>query len=251
MQISGTSTAYGGSQAQSVLSMLLQQRASRSNDGGQEMPSTDAAAPSGPPPGPPPSGASDQFSGVTLASLISAQETTPTSSDLATSMLQQSDTDGDGELSVDEIANAIGADTASGTDALTAAVNKLDTDGDGKLSADELTAGIDSAQQAQQVHGGHHGHHAHKAESSSDVASSVVSAADSDGDGALSADEITAALGDDSSSDSIAQQFKQLDTDGDGKLTTAELTAAIDAFRSANQYGSTLTTTASSTEATA
>lgn len=235
MQISGTSAAYGGSQAQSVLAMLLQQQAGAASGSGQEMPSVDGGPPPGPAPGPPPSGASDQFSGSTLASLISAQESPPTSADLASSMLQQADGDGDGELSVDEIAKALGADTTSGTDALTQAVGKLDADGDGKLSADELTSGIDAAKQA---HGAHHAHHAHKAQNSSaDLASDIMKAADSDGDGALSTDEITAALGEDSSG-SIASELGQLDADGDGKLSTAELTAALHAFRSASQCGS-------------
>lgn len=249
MQISGTSTAYGGSQAQSVLSMLLQQKAGGNADAGQEMPGVDAASPAAPP-SPPPSGASDKFGDQTLASLISAQEGPPSTSDLANSMLQAADTDGDGELSVDEIAKALGTDTTSGTDALTQAVNKLDTDGDGKLSADELSSGLDAMKQA---HHGHHGHHAHKAsgaaDSSSDLAAQVLKAADSDGDGDLSADELTTAVGDDMSADDVKSALGQLDTDGDGKLSQAELASAFEAFRSTSQYGAQQAASEAATEA--
>ncbi len=63
--------------------------------------------------------------------------------------------------------------------------------------------------------------------SSSDLAGQIIKAADSDGDGSLTADEIGKALGV-SSSDQLTQAFGKLDANGDGKLSADELTSALD-----------------------
>ena len=237
MQISGNSTAYGGSQAQRILSMLLQQQTKTT---GQNVPGDiDATSPAAAPTsGPAPSGgASSQFASKTLAGLLSAQEQPPTSSDLASALIKQVDSNGDGQLSADEIKSALGATGASGasgtsqTDALTQAIAKLDTNGDGTIGASELTSALDSAKAT-------HGHHGHgqKVASSSDVATKVISAADTNGDGTLSTAEISAALGTSTSgADSLAQSVGKLDSNGDGQLSASELSAALDAFRTAHQ----------------
>ncbi|WP_293372560.1 EF-hand domain-containing protein [Phenylobacterium sp.] len=69
------------------------------------------------------------------------------STDLASQILGTADTNGDGELSMTEIENALGVTSTSSTavsNTLTSAFNSLDTNGDGQLSASELSAGIDA-----------------------------------------------------------------------------------------------------------
>ncbi len=73
--------------------------------------------------------------------------------------------------------------------------------------------------------------------SSADLASQVMSAVDSNGDGSLSLSEIETALGADTSTgaeaspiaSAISQAFSQIDTNGDGEISSSELTSALDA----------------------
>ena len=243
MQISSVSTAYGGSEAQRLLAQLFQQQAPPT---GQDLPGDSTAAASDPAAAPvapanPPS--ASQFAQATLASLLDAQQAPPTSTDIAQKVISAADSDGDGALSLTEVEQALGQDTTAGADnGLAQAFAKLDTNGDGKLSQDELASAID-AQQAQQastsgVHHHHH-HHAHSAQASGaqpsdgQLAESILGQADTNGDGALSADEIAQALGT-TANDQLKQALAGFDKDGDGKLDSSELTAAIDAFRSAH-----------------
>ncbi|MBW8811986.1 MAG: EF-hand domain-containing protein [Caulobacterales bacterium] len=193
------------------------------------------------PPGPPPAGGAKQFALGTLKSLLSAQEGPPSSADLAGQIVKAADTDGDGNLTADEIAKALGSSTS---DKLTAAVGKLDTDGDGKLSASELTAALDARK-------AHHGHHYGAAKSSADLASQLIKTADSDGDGSVSQDEVKSLLGDAAGGDAFATAFGKLDGDGDGKLSANELASAIDAFRTAHFGGANSNSATSSIQATA
>jgi hypothetical protein len=87
------------------------------------------------------------FAGDTLSALLDVQKGPPSAQDVASSLVSAVDTNGDGQLSADEIGAAIsggGASTVSNDD-LTSAIAKLDTNGDGQLSADELTAALKSA----------------------------------------------------------------------------------------------------------
>jgi hypothetical protein len=153
MQISSVSTAYGGSQAQRMLSALLQPQTAA----GQDMPgageTSGGSRPSGPPPGPAPNGGpSGQFAAHTLSDLLSTQEDDDTSpfANIAAKLISQADTDGDGALSLDEIQATLGADEGGAADSLTAAIKTLDTDGDGKLGAAELSAALDAFRTANQ-----------------------------------------------------------------------------------------------------
>jgi Ca2+-binding EF-hand superfamily protein len=259
MQISSTPTAYGGGDAQRLLSLLLQQQGAQA---GQDVPGADSTSAATTPSPTQPSGGTSaaQFTSDTLSSLLSAQEAPPTSSDVAAKVISTADTNGDGSLSLAEIEKALGQDTtsgASGADALSQAFSKLDTNGDGQVSADELSSALDAqksasvaqnapSDKAQKAHA-HHGHHA--ASSSTDVASQMLGAADTNGDGQLSASELQTALGS-SSSDSLTSAIGTLDTNGDGQLSATELSAAIDAFRAAHDRGgSTTNATNSSTQA--
>ncbi|MDB5496813.1 MAG: hypothetical protein JWP28_844 [Phenylobacterium sp.] len=256
MQISSTPTAYGGGDAQRLLSLLLQQQGAQA---GQDVPGADSTSattsPSSTQPSSSPSAA--QFTAKTLASLLSAQEAPPSSSDVAARLVSTADTNGDGSLGLDEIEKALGQDTTSGADALSQAFSKLDTNGDGQLSASELSSALDAqnsasvgqnapSEKAQRAHA-HHAHHA--ASSSTDVASQMLGAVDANGDGQLSASEIQTALGS-SSSDSLTSAMSALDTNGDGQLSATELSTAIDAFRAAhNRGGSDTGATTSSAQA--
>ncbi len=238
MQISSTSMTYGSSEAQRLLAMLLQ---SQGPPAGQDVPSGATAAPadSGSSTPTPPTNAPSaaQFAQDTLASLLTTQQTQgpPSSAEIASQVIGAVDTDGDGSLSLDEIEKALGQDTASGTDGLSQAFGQLDANGDGKLSQDELATAIDNQKASAPQHHHHHHHHAGGAQASGgDLASSLLGQADTNGDGALSADEIASALGT-SSSDSLTQAIASLDKDGDGKLDSSELASAFDAFRTAHQ----------------
>ncbi|HET6969532.1 MAG TPA: EF-hand domain-containing protein [Phenylobacterium sp.] len=231
MHISSHSNAYGGGEAHRLLSALLQGATGARQKGTSaatgDTPPDGADAPAAPPPGPPPSSGANQFALGTLKSLISAQESPPSSSDLAGQIIKAADGDGDGSLSADEIGKALGV---SSSDKLTQAVGKLDTDGDGKLSASELTSALDSRK-------AHHGRHHGLAQSSSELAAQLIKKVDTDGDGSVSQDEIKSVLGDAASGDAFATAFGKLDGDSDGKLSASELASAIDTFRTAHFGG--------------
>jgi Ca2+-binding EF-hand superfamily protein len=235
MQISSVSTAYGGSEAQRLLASLFQQQGPPA---GQDLPGESAAPAAGATTSPtPPTGAPDasQFAQATLAALLDAQQAPPTSADIAGKVISAADSDGDGSLSLDEVEKALGQDTSSGADGLSQAFAALDANGDGKLSQDELASAIDAQKSASGVH--HHGHHHHAQEaqaSDGQLATAMLGQADTNGDGALSPDEIAQALGT-SASDGLKQQLAGFDKDGDGKLDSSELAAAIEAFRTAHQ----------------
>src|SRR5581483_10926427 len=236
MQISSVSTAYGGGEAQRLLARLFEQQPPPP---GQDLPGDAASATSGASTAPtPPVGSSSatRFAQATLASLLDAQQAPPTSADIAGKVISAADSDGDGSLSLAEIEKALGQDTTSSTDGLSAAFAKLDTNGDGKLSQDELASALDAQTSASGVHHHHHHHHAVQDAQASggQLAATILGRADTNGDGALSADEIAQALGT-STSDSLKQTLAGFDKNADGKLDSSELAAAIDAFRTAHR----------------
>src|SRR5260370_31467926 len=117
MQISSTPTAYGGGEAQRLLSFLLQRQGAQA---GQDVPGADStsAATTSSPTQPAGGSSAAQFTSATLSSLLSAQEAPPSSADVAAKIINTADTNGDGSLSLDEIEKALGQDTTSGADAL-------------------------------------------------------------------------------------------------------------------------------------
>jgi Ca2+-binding EF-hand superfamily protein len=198
-----TITSLGAS---SLLQQLLQARAAASqvdggdqsasdvfDSGGQNVPATGK---NGPPP--PMSGWSSSgqgFSADTLASLLQAQQTSQ--SDRATAMFNDADADGDGSVSADELATAMAAhapedlpaDAPSASDMAAGLLAKGDSDGDGKLSLAEFSA---------MKPAGHHHHGPPPADAagdgSSQQASSATDAADLNGDGVVTADELAKTL---------------------------------------------------------
>jgi Ca2+-binding EF-hand superfamily protein len=66
---------------------------------------------------------------------------------------------------------------------------------------------------------------------SADIAGKIIGVADTNGDGALSLNEVETALGSDTTSgaDGLGQAFSAIDTNGDGQISADELTTALDA----------------------
>ncbi|HQN50286.1 MAG TPA: EF-hand domain-containing protein, partial [Phenylobacterium sp.] len=174
-----------------------------------------------------------------LSSLLSAQSSPPSASDIASQLISDSDTDGDGVLSLDEIKSKL-SDT-SDTDSLQARFDDLDSDSDGALSASELSSALE-AQRPQGRPPGGHARGEDQGFSMADLASQLISDLDTDSDGSLGLDEVKSALsGSDktsetSSDDRLKTALSSLDTDSDGKLSAAELSAALSAFQASHQH---------------
>jgi Ca2+-binding EF-hand superfamily protein len=145
------------------------------------------------------------FSADTLASLLSAQQTSQSSqTDRAAAMFDEADADGDGSVTADELATAMAAHAPSHlpagapspTDKAAQLLAKGDSDGDGKLSMAEF--------KAMKPHGGHHhgggappvgaNDDATQQASSSSSSSSTTDPDDLNGDGVVTADELAQTL---------------------------------------------------------
>lgn len=168
------------------------------------------------------------MSSGTMSAVVSMQMEAPAASDIASDLIDALDTDGDGEVSAEEIAAAFssaGLDDSGVSDALGA----IDTDASGALSADELTTAIASDMEARGPKGPPPGGPPPGGGMSADeAASSILDELDTDENSGLSIDEILSALGQDEDEDgSISSIFSSLDSDGDGNINAAELSAAI------------------------
>jgi Ca2+-binding EF-hand superfamily protein len=251
MQISNLSTSYLLKELQSGAGLDATTTSSAGQNPPSDIASTDAGTSATP------IKASDlgssQFAADTLSSLLSVQGQTSPGSSLASKLIGDLDTDSDGALSQDEVANAVGASSSD----ISSKFAKLDGDGDGKLSQSELSSALDSFLKASGPSASHHHHHhggIAKAE-----ASDLMSQLDTDGNGTLSLDELNAANGtaastsDTSSTPStdttsattsttastdttstattassdLSKTFASLDTNGDGQLSMDELTKAF------------------------
>jgi hypothetical protein len=162
MQVSTGSSSYSALDLQKMLAALQAQQAQQtqttqaSQTTGQETPTEDTKKVGkghhhhgGPPPGPPPTSASDQFSTDALSSLLDAQTSDPTASDVASKILSNLDTDKDGSLSLDEATKALESKSGKTQD-LSSPFSKLDTNGDGKLTNQELTTALEAYQANQE-----------------------------------------------------------------------------------------------------
>jgi Ca2+-binding EF-hand superfamily protein len=193
----------------SLLQQLLQARASASTQAaGADPTSSDPFAqigqnmPAGGRNGPPPSmrgwsSSGQGFGADTLASLLSTQQTDQV--DRAASMFAEADADGDGAVTGDELATAMAAhapsdlpaDAPGATDMASNMVSSGDSDGDGALSLDEFQA-------MKPPHGGPPRAGGPPPSAGSDDNGSSTSAstdpADLNGDGVVTADELTQTL---------------------------------------------------------
>ena len=129
----------------------------------------------------------------------------------ADSMLASIDTNGDGEISKEEC-----ADAGYSAEQVEAMFEKVDTDGDGKLSKEELvTSGMKDAEEAaaKEV----------VTEKVEEGVTSMIDAIDKDGDGEISKEECADAG---NSAEQVEAMFEKVDTDGDGKLSKEEMVAS-------------------------
>jgi len=137
----------------------------------------------------------------------------PSASEMASNIIAEEDTDGDGMISADE--SRVDSDIFT----------EIDTDGDGLLTADELEASFEAMEPPKG--GGMQGMRGMGMQgmqgpppmgqppSASEMASNIIAEEDTDGDGVLSATE----------SKADSDIFGKFDADGDGVLTVDELEA--------------------------
>lgn len=170
------------------------------------------------------------MSSGTMSAMVSMQMEAPSASDVASDLIDALDTDGDGEVSAEEISAAF---SSAGLDDsnVASALSEIDTDANGALSADELTTAISSDMEARGPKGPPPGGPppgGGGGMSADETASSILDAFDADDDDSLSMDEILSALGQDENSDGgLSTIFASLDGDGDGSINASELSAAI------------------------
>jgi len=130
----------------------------------------------------------------------------PGASDIASSIIKNLDTNGDGVLS---------ASDSSASGATAKIIQAADANGDGKVTMEELTAYISKQQQG--MMGKMHSHHHHGA---GNMANSIMAAFDTNGDGVLSTSEVSASGAD-------ATMIQAADANGDGQVTMDELVAYL------------------------
>lgn len=173
--------------------------------------------------------AAPMVSGRTMGAIVSMQMEAPSASDIASDLISSLDTDGDGDVSAEEITAAF---SAAGLDAtnVESALSAIDTDGSSTLNTGELANAISSDMQAHGPRGmaGPPPGGPPPGGSADGAASNILSLFDTDDDSSLSMDEILKALEQDSDADgSIASVFSSLDSDGDEQINLTELTSAI------------------------
>ena len=119
------------------------------------------------------------------------------------------DTNGDGVLSVEEMQAP-----------MLERFQSADTDGDGNLSADELNAARPEKGEGKRFGGGKFGKHGGEhGGDRGDRAAKMIAKLDSDGDGLLSLEELSA-------NPKPAQMFEKIDANGDGAISQEEFDAA-------------------------
>lgn len=165
-----------------------------------------------------------QMGAQTMAAVLGLQTSPPSDSDIASQLVKSLDTDGDGQVSQNEIQSAL--QQAGVNSDVSTAFASADSDGDGKLSLAELTTAV-GLSRAHHHHGGPPP--GGPPPSASDAANGIVSAFNTDGQDGLSLNEVGNALGQDASSDALKSTFGTLDANGDGVLSADELASAIQA----------------------
>ncbi|NQE60470.1 EF-hand domain-containing protein [Caulobacter sp. RHG1] len=183
----------------------------------------------GPPPMRAEGGAGQRFGGDTLSSLLSTQSV----DELASSLMEAGDADGDGLMTTSELSTALSADKAGGAgqdDLAAKIVAALDADGDGSLSSSEISSAITAAAErqssAQAMRGPPPGPPPGGGAEGSSGSSGVFETLDANQDGVVSAEELAA--GETDSAEAASGLIKAADQDGDGSLSGGEFYAMLD-----------------------
>lgn len=168
-------------------------------------------------------GASRLLDGQNLKTLLGVQD----EAGVIGWLVSRADTDGDGALSADEYATVAAPTRAGRIDADGKAVpeaqeetnardfGRIDADQDGRLSAEELAESLRTGPRLIQFG------------DNAKATNALAARNDTDGDGALSLDELSgAATAAGLASTHVAELLKAADGDGDAKLSTDELAAA-------------------------
>jgi Ca2+-binding EF-hand superfamily protein len=172
----------------------------------------------------------DSMNTIGTSSMMSAMMTPPTSN-ISRDIITQSDENGDSSLSIDEL--GISEDLFS----------SLDSDGDSLVTQNEIANAIDSklSEFGDSIPSAQEfgsllsdlglqmppppGQQENSSNASSNFASQLMSAYDTDGDSLLSAEEVSILS---------ENEFSALDADGDGSITEDELSSAIDEVASSS-----------------
>jgi Ca2+-binding EF-hand superfamily protein len=149
------------------------------------------------------SGIGQSMSAFLLYGMQNTQQ--PTADDIASQIINQLDTNGDGQLSTDEI-------DASGNTNFASQLLKADANGDGIVTKDELSDAIAKNMASHRGHMHHHG--------GANMAINLLNELDTNGDGSSS----TSAT---SNSQSTLQSLLSADTNGNGVMSLADLAAYL------------------------
>jgi len=181
----------------------------------------------------------------------STSTSSSTSADPLAKLVSAIDTDGDGSITKSEMESYITGKggtgkggTAGQADSLFSA---LDQNGSESLTQTQLASDLQNASQSQ-APGGTHGHHHHGGPpSADDVASKLVQAMDTSGDGTVSKSEfenfVTSVGG---TTDEADTDYAALDTQNSGSVTASQFSDAIKAFEDADSQTQSVAGTASS-----
>ena len=130
-------------------------------------------------------------------------------------LLAKLDSDGDGSIGKNELTSALSSNSKDGiTVSLSKAFSDLDSNDDDSLDADELAAMTPPPPPPPM-------------QSVDEQAEDLLCSLDSDGDGAISSDELTTGLSNAGSTANSNQVFDALDTDEDGTVSLEELVAGM------------------------
>jgi Ca2+-binding EF-hand superfamily protein len=176
----------------------------------------------------------------TASTASTSQNASNTSQDPLSELVSSIDTNGDGTISQSEMEAYI--ESKGGTQAQADTLySSLGKNSEGNLTQAQLSTDLQQAgaSSASRPHGHHHHHHSGGSSSANDVASQLMQAMDTNGDGTVSQSEfenfVTGLGGTTSEADT---DFSALTTQNSGGVTANQFSNAITAFESGNQLQS-------------